>query len=162
MAPFSTAHPILFCVIPVLPHPSWNHPRLIYSWTNCWFVARSYVRRSHHVSELPKAAKNKIPDPMTNAAFFTESHRPPEPSWEDKKQQLCAQTFVTLRILCNPMLFELYQHFLQKLLTVPKTTLRPLLEPERSLSSESDNCASSTGYTDSNKQTIRMDTFSWS
>lgn len=41
------------------------------------------------MSELPNAAKNKIPDPMTNAAFFTESHSPPGPSWAEKEQQLC-------------------------------------------------------------------------
>jgi len=45
--------------------------------------------RSYHVSELPNAAKNKIPDPMMTAAFFTESHSPPGPSWAEKKQQLC-------------------------------------------------------------------------
>lgn len=38
---------------------------------SCTFI------KSYHVSEFPNAAKNKIPDPMTKAAFFTESHRPP-------------------------------------------------------------------------------------
>lgn len=43
-----------------------------------WLVALGW--KSYHVSEFPKAAKNKMPDPITKAAFFTESKSPPEPS----------------------------------------------------------------------------------
>lgn len=43
---------------------------------------------THHVSELPNAAKNKIPDPITKAAFFTESHSSPGLSWA-QKEQIC-------------------------------------------------------------------------
>ena len=40
-------------------------------------LVQALLLKSYHVSEFPNAAKNKIPDPMTKAAFFTESHRPP-------------------------------------------------------------------------------------
>lgn len=72
------------------------------------------VRWTHHVSELPNAAKNKIPDPMMKAAFFTESQSPAGPSWAERKQQLCQ---ITAEIVQSHN-SQLQQHFQQRPPTV--------------------------------------------
>lgn len=103
------------------------------------FVA--LARKSYHVSELPNAAKNKIPDPMTNAAFFTESHSPPEPSCAEK-QKLCMSLSVTLMILCNFMILSHTSVSHRNVLwciNASKTTVRLLLKPVRMSFQEEDS-----------------------
>lgn len=73
-----------------------------------WLVALGW--KSYHVSEFPKAAKNKMPDPITKAAFFTESKSPPEPSCAPRRRGGRRKETSMLVIVCNvfKLLFPLY------------------------------------------------------
>lgn len=71
---------------------------------------------------------------MTNAAFFTESHSPPGPSWtEDKATIVYEALSVTPITLCNPMMLSYISVSHRNLLwcrNVSKTTLRLLLNQQ--------------------------------
>lgn len=92
-----------------------------------------FANVTYHVSEFPNAAKNKIPDPMTNPAFFTESHSPPGPSWETEKETalceaLCCFGDENAISWCFAILAFPHRN-LSWYRNVSKTTARLLLKP---------------------------------